>query len=90
VKTGAGLSEYSEVGAVVGQGTIAGALGSQAVLDDGVTEYFSPGFGDELNYGKVAMAPLLFQDDFIHGTENVEAARRANVKIDFVVKKNLI
>ena len=32
VRTGAGLSKYAEVGAVVGQGTIGGALGSQAVL----------------------------------------------------------
>ena len=40
VRTGAGMSEYAEVGAVVGQGTIAGALGSQAVLDKGITPSF--------------------------------------------------
>ena len=68
MKTGVGLSEYADVGAVVGQGTIAGALGSQAVLDEGISESFSPGNGDELNYGTVAMAPLLFQDDLIHAT----------------------
>ena len=33
VKTGVGLSEEANVGAVVGQGTIGGALVSQAVLD---------------------------------------------------------
>ena len=78
VRTGAGLSKYTDVGAVVGQGTIAGALGSQAVLDQGISEYFSPGNGDELNYGTVAMAPLLFQDDLINATDSVQAARRAN------------
>ena len=35
VKTGVGLTEYTEVGAVVGQGTMDGALLSQAVLDEG-------------------------------------------------------
>ena len=37
IKTGVGLTEYTEVGAVVGQGTIliGGALLSQAVLDEG-------------------------------------------------------
>ena len=36
VKTGVGESERANVGAVVGQGTIGGALVSQAVLDEGV------------------------------------------------------
>ena len=85
MRTGGGLSEYADVGAVVGQGTIAGALGSQAVLDEGISESFSPGNGDELNYGTVAMAPLLFQDDLIHATQCVDAARRANIKINIVV-----
>ena len=66
MKTGAGLSDFANVGAVVGQGTIAGALGSQAVLDEGISEYFPPGNRDELNYGTVPMAPFLFQDDLIH------------------------
>ena len=87
VRTGAGLSKYTDVGAVVGQGTIAGALGSQAVLDNGVSEYFPPGGEDELNYGTIAMAPLLFQDDIIHGTGGIRAARLANIRIDKVVKK---
>ena len=38
VKLPCGVSEAGEVGAVVGQGTIGGALVSQAVLDDGVME----------------------------------------------------
>ena len=34
VRTGAGMSKWGEVGAVLGQGTLGGALVSQAVLDD--------------------------------------------------------
>ena len=51
VKTGVGLTEYTEVGAVVGQGTMGGALVSQAVLDEGTKELFVPGYKNEINYG---------------------------------------
>ena len=49
VKTGAGLSDHGEVGAVLGQGAIV----SQAVLDEGISEHFQPGGDTELQYGKV-------------------------------------
>jgi hypothetical protein len=42
VQTGVGMSDYSEVEAVVGQGTIGGALVSQAVLDEAISEEFVP------------------------------------------------
>ena len=45
VKTGVGESQKVKVGAVVGQGTIGGALVSQAVLDEGVNDkkiFFAP------------------------------------------------
>ena len=87
VRTGVGMSEYTDVGAVVGQGTIGGALGSQAVLDEGISGQFAPGGGDELNYGGVPMAPLLFQDDLLHCTEGVKEARIASRKIDIVLKQ---
>ena len=75
VKTGVGMTEYANVGAVVGQGTMGGALVSQAVLDEGVKENFEPGNEDELRYGEVPMAPCLFQDDIIHGARDVTKAR---------------
>ena len=87
VRIGAGMSEYAEVGAVVGQGTIAGALASQAVLDEGIRDNFSPGDGDQLNYGLIPMGPLLFQDDLIHSSEGIREARIACAKIDKVVKQ---
>ena len=76
VKTGVGLTEYTEVGAVVGQGTIGGALVSQAVLDEGTKELFVPGDKNEINYGSVPMAPCLFQDDIIHGANIPDNCRR--------------
>ena len=43
VKTGSGTSNYTDVEAVLGQGTLGGALIRQAVLDDGVMNHLPPG-----------------------------------------------
>ena len=90
VKTGVGESERVNVGAVVGQGTIGGALVSQAVLDEGVKEHFEPGNEDELNYGKVPLGPCMFQDDLIHASTEVEKARNASQKMNLVMKKHAL
>ena len=90
VKTGVGESERVNVGAVVGQGTIGGALVSQAVLDEGVKEHFEPGNEDELNYGKVPLGPCMFQDDLIHASTEVEKARKASQKMNLVMKKHAL
>ena len=87
VKTGVGLSPTGVVGDVVAQGTLSGALVSQAVLDDNVSAEFTPGGPDELTYGDVQLAPLLFQDDLFHGALQTEAARRGNEKMDKVIQK---
>ena len=87
VRTGAGMTEYTEAGGIVGQGTIAGALVSQGVIDEGISANFAPGGPDELNYGLVPMAPLIFMDDVIHGAETINDARRANVRMDRTVKQ---
>jgi hypothetical protein len=93
VRTGAGMSQYAKVGPVLGQGTLAGALISQAVLDDGVIAEFSPGGLGEPGepgqpmYGTVPMAPVIFQDDLQNSSENIIQARFACVKVDKVVKK---
>jgi hypothetical protein len=87
VRTGVGMSEECEVGAVLGQGTLGGALISQAVLDDGVTEQFQPGGGDELEYGSVPLAPVMFQDDLAHGARELEGARIASKKVNRVIKE---
>ena len=87
VKTGAGLSEAGMVGAVIGQGTIGGALVSQAVLDEAMKEHFQPGGKEELFYGNVELAPLLFQDDFIYGANDLEKANKTNKKINIMIKE---
>ena len=87
VKTGAKLSKYAEIGPVLGQGSCAGALISQAVLDDGVTEQFSPGEGGQPSYGTVQMAPVIFQDDLQNSSISLTQARLASSKVDKVVKK---
>jgi hypothetical protein len=90
VRTGVGISEEANVGAVIGQGTIAGALISQAVLDDAVQEHFKPGGEGELSYGRVDLAPLLFQDDIIHGVAGLTEAREANRKMNTLVKERAL
>ena len=69
VKTEVGLTEYD-------QGTMGGALVSQAVLDERTKEHFVPGDKNEINYGSVPMAPCIFQDDIKHGANDLKKARR--------------
>ena len=81
-----GVTEEAEVGAVVGQGTIGGALVSQAVLDEGVMEHFTPGEEEEVQYGGTPMAPMMFMDDLIHGSKGTKEARRASSKVNLIMK----
>ena len=71
----------------MGQGTIGGALVSQAVLDEGVGAEFTPGNKSETNYGEVKMGPCMYQDDLIHVSKDVKEAREASEKINIVMKK---
>ena len=87
VRTRAGMIQFTEVGAVVGQGTLGGALVNQAVLDQGISEQFAPGGENELTYGSVPLSPLIFQDDLINGAEGIKESRSACVKMDRVVKR---
>ena len=83
VKTGAGTSEYSKVGAVLGQGTLGGALISQAVLDEGVMAQFPPGGPLQVDYGTVPLAPVMFQDDLADCSDSLDNARESNRRVDF-------
>ena len=84
VRTGVGNTEKAEIGFVIGQGTIGDALALQASLDDGITGQFY-GSGEELQYGAVAMSPLIFQDDLLEGSPGVLEARSANIRINKVM-----
>ena len=90
VKTGSGTSQYTEVGAVLGQGTLAGALISQAVLDDGVSRHFPPGGDLQMEYGAVQLAPIMFQDDLADTSENLAKARESNRKVNILVKQHCL
>ena len=56
------MTKECDVGEVVGQGTIGGALVSQLNVDKGVGDYFD-GSRDETTYGSVTLQPMAFQDD---------------------------
>ena len=75
------MTRFSEVGAVVGQGMLGGALASQAVLDDGVMEHLPPGGELQIDYGEVPLAPLMWLDDVLNAAEGKEDARNVNAKI---------
>ena len=88
VRTGAGMSREGSVGAVLGQGTLGGALISQAVLDDGVASKFLP--GEDMSYGAVPLAPMMYQDDILHGMEGMEEARRAATRMNCIMKERAL
>ena len=90
VKTGSGISQYTDVGAVLGQGTLAGALISQAVLDDGVMSHFPPGGNLQLEYGSVKLAPAMYQDDLADCSGNLANARESNRKVNILVKQRCL
>ena len=79
------MTRYGNVGAVVGQGKLGGAVVNQAVSDEGVTVYFSPGGAFQVKYGDVAMAPLKWLDD-INVAEQLEQSRDINKGINLVMK----
>ena len=80
-KTGAGMTRFENVGAVIGQGMISGALVSQAILDEGMTQYFPPAGKLELEYGRVPLAPIMWMDDFLHSAQGLEEARETNERV---------
>jgi hypothetical protein len=86
VRTGVGLTKSAKVGAVLGQGTIGGALVSQGNIDEAVSEHFQPGGRDELLYSSVPLQPFMFLDDLIHGSRGLEEARLSSQKMNLALK----
>ena len=70
VKTGAGLSARGLAGPVTGQGGGGAALASALNLDRGVETYFR-GSKDEDTYGRVKLQPLIYVDDLLRSTHNM-------------------
>ena len=90
VKTSAGVTEKANVGTVVGQGTIGGALVSQAMLDDAVMQAFPPAGRLQLTYGDVPLAPFMRMDDVLNLTAGLDEAREANERINSLMKKRAL
>ena len=74
VKTAAGMSDTALVGDCIGQGTAGAALVSQVNLDQGLQQYFGDGVED-LEYGKVRIQPLAYQDDIMKGSKDITGAQ---------------
>ena len=55
------------------------------MLDEDISKHFAPGGEDEINYGIVPMAPLIFQDDVIHCVGGLKEARLASAKMNKVL-----
>ena len=86
VKTGNGMTAEADVGEVIGQGTVGGALASQVNIDRGVERYFC-GSRDEENYGTVRLQPIIFQDDIARLAGDVRSAQAGNHKLSYVMKE---
>ena len=74
-----GVTDYEEVGELIGQGTGGGAIVSAANLDGGVNDYFENS-DDEIFYGNLRVQPLLYQDDVLRLSSSIVSARKENVK----------
>ena len=85
VKTGTGYTDWSDEGSMIGQGTVGGALVSQANLDRGMVEMFA-GSQEEVSYGGVRILPLMFQDDIMRAAGSVSSARVGNIKVNAVMR----
>ena len=70
IKTAVGMSDSAMVGPLVGQGSGLAAVGSQAMVDYGLYDYFGDS-GDEYYYGDVRVETAAFQDDICKPSSNV-------------------
>ena len=82
---GAGLSARGLAGPVTGQGGGGAALASALNLDKGVDSYFR-GSKDEECYGRVKLQPLIFVDDLLRGSKDINCLRAGCVKLDYVLR----
>ena len=86
VRTGTGVTAIADVGEVIGQGTVGGALASQVNIDRGIDRYFS-GSCDEATYGSIRLQPIVFQDDIARISSELRKAQAGNHKLSYIVKE---
>ena len=80
VKTSVGLTEMTDVGALVGQGSGGAAVGSQAMVDIGLKNYLS-GSTDEIYFGEVRMESAAFQDDILKPSSDIFSAQAGMTRL---------
>ena len=80
VRTGAGDSDWGEVGDIIGQGSSSAAKVSALNLSRKLDRVFE-GNTELATYGAVKQHPYSFQDDVLTQVESVEGLRAANVKM---------
>ena len=80
IKTAVGMTDYEEVGEIIGQGSSGGAIVSAANLDNGVNKFFE-GSSYEVSYGNIPLKPLMFQDDIARVCCSAKSAQAGNIKL---------
>ena len=81
VKTGTGLSEATDLGENITQGSIGGALISTINLDYTVNQHFKTS-NYEISYSNVRLQPLIFQDDISRLSSSIKDAQAGNMFVE--------
>ena len=89
VKTGVGMSNTTDLGENITQGSIGGALISTVNLDYTVNLHFQKS-EHEISYGDTKLQPIIFQDDIFRMTSSPEAAQAGNMMIEAVIESKLL
>ena len=89
VQTPVGITEESDTGEGVGQGTLEGGLVSAVSLDKGVNDFFCDS-EYEVNYGEVALQPLLYQDDEARLSTDLESVQMGNTRMEALAETKLL
>jgi hypothetical protein len=89
VQTPVGITEESDTGEGVGQGTLEGGLVSAVSLDKGVNDFFCES-EYEVNYGEVALQPLLYQDDVARLSTDLESVQMGNTRMEALAETKLL
>ena len=86
VKTAVGMTRTAKVGALVGQGSTGAAVMSQAMVDNGLRQYFE-GSSDEMYYGKVRVEAAEYQDDILKPSKDIRTAQVGMTKLAEMLKE---
>ena len=89
VRTPVGDTEYSDAGETLGQGTNEGAIISSVNLAGGIEEYFEDS-DKEAEFLDIKLGPVLFQDDIIRASDNLESVRDGNKRIEDMAESKIL